>query len=783
MAIDKTIDITQKPEADAIPKVLPLFLPKDLVIFPGLIVPLSLSDEDTIAMIDDVMQSGSRILGSFLQKPNDNKDQKSFHSVGTAITIHRLIRLGDGSLRMIVQGLERIQIEEMITEDPYPKAKIKVLQPKVRKTVRLEALVRALREDFEEMAELTPDMPDEFKFAVQNIEDVTSLVDLITSNMELEPAVRQQVLSMQRIRDRIILLRKLISRELQILRVGNLIQDNTREEIEKNQREYFLRQQLKQIKKELGDDEEESSEIEEWREKIEEADLPEEVLEVAEKEIKRLEKMNPASAEYSVVTTYLDWLVSLPWMVATEDNLDIEHAFDVLEEDHYGLKDVKDRILEVLAVRKLKPDAQGTILCLAGPPGVGKTSLGQSIARAMGRNFTRISLGGVRDEAEIRGHRRTYVGALPGRIIQNLKKVGSNNPVFMLDEVDKLGSDFRGDPSSGLLEVLDPAQNDTFNDHYLDLPFDLSRVFFIATANYLENIPPPLRDRMEIIQLPGYIAREKIEIAKNYLVPRQIDSNGLMKKHISFTKAGIEETIIYYTREAGVRNLERAIGKVCRKVAREVATTGNGNKVSISRKNVSDFLGPRKITPSWARRRNEVGITTGLAYTPFGGSVLQIETALMPGKGGLKITGQLGDVMKESAQIAISWVRANQKKLGIKREQFEKFDLHIHVPEGATPKDGPSAGVTMITSIASRYSGKKVRGDVAMTGEVTLSGDVLPIGGLREKTVAANRARIKHVLIPWENKKDLEKVPEEVCEKIDFHPVKTVQEVLDFVLV
>ncbi len=783
MTKNKSKDPIFDHELDSIPDTLPLFIQKDLVIYPGLILPLLVSDEDSIAMIDEVMQRGPRTIGVFLHKP-DGEDESTIdiHGIGTAVIIHRLMRTNDGNIRLIIQGLERIELLEIVEEEPYPQGKINVLMTKTRKTIQLEALVRALREDFDKMVELSEDMPDELKLAVQNLDEPGGLADLIASNLELEVQVRQKLLATLKVPDRIKLLRRLLKRELDILKIGTKIHNLTRGEIEKSQKEYYLRQQLTQIKKELGEGHDEDSEESEWRKKIAEKDLPEHVIEVAEKELSRLERINPASSEYSVVTTYLDWLISVPWNETTDDNLDLDHAKKVLDEDHYGLDDVKDRILEVLAVRKLKPDAPGPILCLVGPPGVGKTSLGKSVARAMERNFSRISLGGVRDEAEIRGHRRTYVGALPGRIIQHMKKAGSTNPVFMLDEVDKLGSDFHGDPSSALLEVLDPAQNNTFSDHYLDIEYDLSKVFFICTANYLDAVPEPLRDRMEVIQLPGYITDEKLQIASQYLVPRQINENGLKNKHLGFTKTGIEEIIIYHTREAGVRNLERAIGKVCRKVAREVASEKNGKRISVSKKNMSEFLGPRKITPSWKNRKSMVGVTTGLAYTPYGGTVLQIETTLMQGKGQLNITGQLGEVMQESAKIAISWIRSHQRKLGIEQTKFTKKDLHIHVPEGATPKDGPSAGVTMTTSLVSLYTGTKVRKDVAMTGEITLSGDVLPIGGLREKTVAANRARIKHVIIPWENQKDLEKVPDDVREQIEFHPVKTVQEVLDIAL-
>ena len=784
MASGDIIQPVGNPEGKMIPDVLPMFLTRDLVIFPGLIVPMAISDPDTIKMIDSVMAQGSRILGTFLVKPDAPEVKPdATMKIGSAIIIHRLLRPGDGTIRMIVQGLERIELLEIVQRDPVPKGRVSVLSPKVRNSLQLEALVRAVREEFDKVAQLSDAIPDEFRAAVINLDDPGALCDLIASNIQLDTMTRQQVLQNIRIPDRLRLMRSLLARELQILKLGSELKSETREEIEETQREYFLRQQLRKIQEELGEEDDEGAEAREWRERVEEANLPDRVLEVAEKELERLERINSASAEYSVVTTYLDWLVTLPWSTLSEDNLDIKRAENILNEDHYGLEDIKERILEMLAVRKLKKDAGGPILCLVGPPGVGKTSLGQSIARSMNREFIRMSLGGMRDEAEIRGHRRTYVGALPGRILQSIKKAGTRNPVFMLDEVDKLVSDFRGDPSSALLEVLDPAQNNSFSDHYIEIDFDLSAVFFITTANYLDSIPPPLRDRMEIIRLPGYIGSEKIEIARQYLVPRQIEANGLLKKHIRFDKAAIDEIITYYTREAGVRNLERTIGTVCRKVARKVAASSRTKPVRVTVEKLHEYLGPRKITPSWVNRRATVGITTGLAYTPYGGDTLPIETVLMPGRGQMKITGQLGDVMKESAQIAVSWIRANQKKLGIDGKQFSNRDLHIHVPEGATPKDGPSAGVTMATSLASIYSGRRVRADLAMTGEITLEGRVLPIGGLREKVVAANRARIKHVIIPADNKQDLLKIPKYICKQITFHPVTSIDQVLEFALI
>ncbi len=769
----------------SIPDKLPLFASSEMVIFPGIIVPMAISDETVINMINDVSQGGGpRMIATIMRKRDSEKVESldDVYEIGTVMMILKLLRMPDGGMRIIGQGVGRFKLRGLTQTQPYPIGEIEMQQIKSRKTVRLEALMRTVREAFDKVAELTPQLPEEFKAAVHSVEDAGMLADLIAANINIDSAARQSVLEAISVPDRLRLVKKLLDRETKILEIGSSMQDKTKEEINKSQREYFLRQQLKMIKKELGEDEEGGGEAAEWRKRVDEADLPEEVVEVANKEIERLERMNPASAEYSVITTYLDYLVTLPWTAESDTRLDLAEARKVLDEDHYGLEDVKERILEVLAVQKLKPQAPGPIICLVGPPGVGKTSLGQSIARAMGRQFVRMALGGVRDEAEIRGHRRTYVGAMPGRILQNIKKVGVRNPLFMLDEIDKLVSDFRGDPSSALLEVLDPAQNHTFADHYIEVEFDLSKVFFITTANYEGNIPPPLKDRMEVIRLSGYIPDEKVQIAKNYLVPRQIDVNGLLKKHIRFTDKALEDMVTFYTREAGVRNLERTIAKVCRKVALDVAENKSNGQAVVKHTTVEDFLGPHKITPHWVRRRAAVGVTTGLAYTTVGGTVLEIETNISPGKGRIQVTGQLGDVMKESAHIALSWIKGNKSKLGIKGSLLEKQDLHLHVPEGAVPKDGPSAGVTMATSLVSLFSNRRVRKDVAMTGEVTLTGKVLPIGGLREKVVAANRSRVKHVIIPWDNRKDLEDVPDDVRAKIEFHPVKNIQEVLDIAL-
>jgi len=628
---------------------------------------------------------------------------------------------------------------------------------------------------------LVPQLPDELQVVVVNTSNPDKLADLVASNLNLTLEEKQEILEAVDVKKRLKRLTVYVNRELEVLEMGSKIQDKVQTELGKNQREYFLREQLRAIQKELGMGDERSAEIEELREKIAEAQLPEEADKEAMRELDRLSKMQPGAAEYTVARTYLDWMVALPWAKATEDNLDINKAGQVLDEDHYDLIKVKERILEYLAVRKLKADTKGPILCFVGPPGVGKTSLGRSIARAMGRSFIRISLGGVHDEAEIRGHRRTYIGALPGRIIQGIKNAGHNNPIFMLDEVDKIGQDFRGDPSSALLEVLDPEQNFSFTDHYLDVPFDLSRVMFITTANVLDTVPSALRDRLEVLELPGYIEEEKLQIAVTYLVPRQIGENGLRKKDIKFTRPALTRIIRDYTREAGVRNLERKIATVCRKMAKKVAA-GEGGPFTITPETVVELLGPPRFYSEVAERTNEPGVAVGLAWTPTGGDLLFIEATQMSGTKGLMLTGQLGDVMKESAQAGLSWIRAHARELGIEGDFFEKNDLHIHVPAGAIPKDGPSAGVTIATALISLIQKRPVRSDIAMTGEITLRGKVLPVGGIKEKVLAARRAGIRKVILPAKNRDDLEEIPDHAKKEMTFYFVDTVAEVLELAL-
>jgi ATP-dependent Lon protease len=719
-----------------------------------------------------------------MQKDKDIQDPQppdDLYQIGTLVNIMRMMRSPDGHIHLLLRGIARVRIEEWTQTDPYLKARYSIVDETVEQTIEVQALVNSVLDLFRRVIQLSPHLPvpDEAINLVASLTSPAQIADVVVTALNLTPQDRQRFLEMtdpiQRLRELV----PLLSREIQVLELTQKIQEQARQELDKAQREFILRQQLREIQKELGETPE--AEIEELRQKIEEAGMPEEVKEVALRELDRLSKMHPAAAEYTVSRTYIDWLISLPWNKVTEDNLDIAHAKKVLDEDHYDLDDVKERLLEFLAVRKLKQDTKGPILCFVGPPGVGKTSLGQSIARALGRKFVRISLGGVRDEAEIRGHRRTYVGALPGRIIQGLRQAGTKNPVFMLDEVDKLGFDFRGDPAAALLEVLDPEQNHTFVDHYLDVPFDLSQVLFICTANITDTIPPALLDRMEVIRLPGYSHEEKLQIAKRYLVPRNLKEHGLTQDHIEFTDEALSVIIKQYTREAGVRNLSREIANICRKVARRVAE-GNTEKVVVTPENVAEFLGPPKFLEEIAERRPQVGVATGLAWTPFGGSVLFVETTKMPGKGSLIITGHLGEIMKESAQAALSYVRSRSEQLGIPEDFFSKHDIHIHVPAGAIPKDGPSAGITMATALASLATGRPVRHNVAMTGEITLTGRVLPVGGIKEKVLAAKEAGITEIILPAQNEKDLVEIPEHIRNALRFHFVENMDEVLELAL-
>jgi ATP-dependent Lon protease len=670
-----------------------------------------------------------------------------------------------------------VKIRKYTDQEPYLKARVDLIDEVTAESVESEALVRNILEQLRKVVQLAPYLPDDLQVSAMNTEDPSKLADLIASNLNLSTNQKQEILEIANVNDRLKRLTSLIAKEIEVLEMSKKIQSEAASEMGKSQREYILREQLKAIQKELGETDDRTVELEDFRKKIDEAKMPAEAKEVADKELDRLSKMNPSAAEYTVSRTYLDWLVSLPWSISTQDVLDIKQAEKVLNEDHYDLEKVKERILEYLAVRKLKSQLKGPILCFLGPPGVGKTSLGRSIARAMGRKFHRISLGGVRDEAEIRGHRRTYIGALPGRIIQGLRKAGSNNPIFMLDEVDKIGQDFRGDPSSALLEVLDPEQNFSFSDHYLDVVFDLSSVMFITTANMAETIPPVLLDRMEVIQLSGYTDMEKLSIAKKYLVPRNLSDHGLSSDHLTYTDSAIKKVINDYTRESGLRNLNRELGTICRKVARKVAA-GEISEIRIDPAKVRELLGPERFYQEVAERTNHVGVVPALAWTSAGGEILFVEATKMPGKRGLTLTGQLGDVMKESVRAALSYLQSHQEQLGIPNSEFEEHDFHIHVPAGATPKDGPSAGITMCTALASVLINRPVESGLAMTGEITLRGDVLPIGGIKQKALAAYRAGIRKVIIPKRNFADISEVPEEVKSKVEFIPVERVSEVL-----
>jgi ATP-dependent Lon protease len=765
-----------------VPNELPILPLRGTVLYPDLILPIMVGRKKSVKLIDDAMDS-DRIIGVVTQKKSETEDPREadLYSVGVAALILRMIRELDGSQRVIVQGVSRIRTKEYHQKEPYFKARVDVYDEGMVQGVEVDALVMNLKNLFQRAVELAPYLTAELGTMVGNIKSPPILADLIASNLNVPTPEKQMILETLDVRERLSKVHLLLNKEVQVLELGNKIQSQVKEDMDRTQREYYLREQLKAIKKELGELDEHSAEVKELRDKIKKAKLPPEALAAAEKELDRLSKIPPASAEYTVARTYLDWLSELPWSESTEDNLNINDAQRILDEDHYDLEKVKKRILEYLAVRKLKSSMKGPILCFVGPPGVGKTSLGKSIARTMGRKFVRISLGGVRDEAEIRGHRRTYVGALPGRIIQGLKKANSNNPVFMLDEVDKIGMDFRGDPSSALLEVLDPEQNYSFSDHYIDVPFDLQKVMFITTANVLDTIPPALRDRMEVLELPGYSEDQKLMIAKEFLIPKQISEHGLTPDYIEFQDAAIQSIIHSYTREAGVRNLEREIATACRGVAKDVAQ-GINDKVTVTPEILHRFLGPVKFFPEVAERTSEPGVATGLAWTPTGGDIIFVEATKMRGEKGLNLTGQLGDVMKESAQAALAYVRTKAKELGIEEDFFEKNDIHIHVPAGAIPKDGPSAGVTMLVALTSLLKNKPVRNDVAMTGEITLRGLVLPVGGIKEKVLAAMRAGITTVILPQKNEKDLEEIPERIRKEMHFQFIHRMDEAISLAL-
>ena len=777
----------QKPTPDInsekIPELLPILPLFDAALFPKMVLPLVVMQGESVRLVDEAMAK-NRIIGLVVsKKPQEGikPDHSDLASIGTSALILKMAKTQDNRTQLLVQGLHRFKIKSWENSRPYLRARIQLLEDDETKGKEIEALMSNLIGQFVRIVELSPGLPPEIGQMAKSIPEPGTLADMVASTINATPQEKQKVLETQNVKERLKEVTRLVNHQLSVLELGNKIQSQVKGDMDKSQKEYYLRQQLKAIKEELGEQDETQVEIEEYRTKIEEKNLPPEARKEAERELDRLARMHPSSAEYTVASTYLDWITALPWHDSTLDNVDIKMAQKILDEDHYGLEKPKKRIIEYLAVRKLKPESKGPILCFAGPPGTGKTSLGQSIARALGRKFHRISLGGVRDEAEIRGHRRTYVGALPGRIIQGLRRAESNNPVFMLDEIDKVGSDFRGDPSSALLEVLDPEQNFSFSDHYLDVPFDLSKVMFITTANILDTIPPALRDRMEVLMLHGYTLDEKLKIAKRYLIPRQRDEHGLKAKQIKFSQGALNKIISGYTREAGLRNLEREIANVCRGVASKIAT-GKAKSVTINLDDIHEYLGPIRFTSETKSRVSTPGVATGLAWTPTGGELLFIEATAMKGKKGLTLTGQLGDVMKESATAALSFIRSNAKKLNIEEDFFDVHDLHIHVPAGAIPKDGPSAGVTMLTALTSLLTGKTIHKDLAMTGEITLRGQVLPVGGIKEKVLAAHRAGIKEIILPEWNKKDLEDVPAKVQKEIRFHFVDKMRDVLELAL-
>jgi len=788
-------------EVVQVPSQLPILPLRGLVVFPMTAVPIRVGQPRSVRLIDDAVV-GKRLVGLVASRDPELEEPgpDDVYRIGTVAAVHRLFKSPDGTLTLIMQGLLRIRVDEFVSESPYLTARISMAPEGGGASAEVEAMRRKITEGFGRLTELAPGIPEEMSSLIVNLEDPLQLVYAVANQMrtiDLEDA--QRLLELDDVTEKLRALLGLLTREVEVLELGRKIQSEAQSEMEKTQREYFLREQLKAIQRELGEADEQQMEVEEFREKIEAAGMPEEAEKEARRELDRLSKLPTAAAEYGVIRTYLDWLTSLPWSVQTEDDLDITHARHVLDEDHYDLEEIKERILEYLAVRKLREERkeelaqrestdlirrerEGVILCFVGPPGTGKTSLGQSIARALGRKFVRQSLGGMRDEAEIRGHRRTYIGALPGRIIQALRRVESKNPVFMLDEVDKLGTDFRGDPASALLEVLDPEQNREFRDHYLDVPFDLSQVMFITTANLLDPIPAPLRDRMEILKLAGYTETEKVRIAQGYLIPRQLRENGLRPKELSFTDGALRQVIRDYTREAGVRNLEREIGRVARKVVTRIAEGDNG-PVRVKMRDAPGFLGKPRYFPETALRTQLPGVATGLGVTISGGDLMFFEATKMPGSKGFTVTGQLGDVMRESAQAALSYVRSKAGRLGIPGDTFEGSDIHLHVPAGAVPKDGPSAGVTMATALASLLTGRKVRDDVGMTGEITLRGQVLPVGGVKEKVLAAHRAGLKSVILPRQNEKDLEDVPDEVRASLKFVLAERVDDVFQAALV
>jgi ATP-dependent Lon protease len=779
-----TGDVGPRQPAKALPDVLPILGLSDIVIFPGMVAPLLVESAQSTRLIDDVV-AGDRFLGLVLQRNADTENPKphELHRFGCAGRVMKMLKFPDNSVRVLVEGLRRFEIREYVSEEPYLCGRVEVRNDLMEDSLEMTALARNAQLQFQEIINLSPALSEQVKVSALNTDQAGKLADLIAANLNLNLDERQALLELASVKERLTRLLPLMGRELEVLTLGSKIQKEVATSMSKTQRDFFLREQIRAIQRELGESDPTMADATQLREQVDANGLPEEVKKIALKELERLQAIPFTAAEYTVSRNYLDWLVNLPWAKSTEDKIDLKNAARVLDEQHFGLQKVKDRLLEFLAVLKLKQQLKGPILCLSGPPGVGKTSLGRSVADALGRKFVRIALGGMRDEAEIRGHRRTYVSALPGRIIQSLRRVESNNPVILLDEIDKVGSDYRGDPAAALLEVLDPAQNNTFTDNYLDVPFDLSRVLFITTANWLDPIHPALRDRLEIIEIPSYTAAEKLQIAKRHLLPRQLEEHGLKKKHVRVPDPTIRRLIQDYTREAGVRNLERELGSLARKVARKIVSTeGIQPTITILPGDLQEYLGSPKFQSEAAEKLKEFGIAIGLAWTPVGGDILFIEATRMAGKGRLILTGSLGDVMKESAQTALSYLRSQAEKLKIDVEGTEKQDLHIHVPSGATPKDGPSAGSAIVVALASLLTRRLVRSDSAMTGEISLRGRILPVGGIKEKVLAAARSRLKRVILPEDNRKDWNEVPPEVRDKMEVHFVKQISELIPLAL-
>jgi ATP-dependent Lon protease len=782
-------EISEEEQRPFVPEELNILPLRDSVVYPMLIAPLSVSRETSIQLIDESIVGNNRVIGVIAQKhpQNDSPGFDDVYEYGCAVIIRTLVKMPD-AVRLIVQGIARFKVVERLSEQPYMRAKIEIIEeimPSEDRAEEVEALRRSVAALFEQAIRISPQLPDELRSLTQAVQETNVMADLVAAHMSLSVEDKEKILETASVHQRLRLLLEMLGKEVRVLELSSKVQNEVNTELSKSQRDYYLREQLKAIQRELGESEDRGEELDELQTKIAETPLSVEALKEVNREYDRLRRMNPGAPEYTVSRTYIDWVLSMPWGIETEDNLDLAHVKEVLDTDHYGLTKIKDRIIEFLAVRKVKRDGpiRQPILCFAGPPGVGKTSLGKSIALAMGRKYNRISLGGMRDEAEIRGHRRTYIGALPGQIVQSLRRVESSNPVFILDEIDKLGSDFRGDPSSALLEVLDPEQNGTFRDHYLDVPFDLSRVFFITTANRLDTIPDALRDRMEIIELGGYTEEEKVQIAERHLVPKQIEEHGLTKKQITFASGAVRQLARFYTREAGVRNLEREIGSVVRRATRMVAE-GHKAKITVNTKFIESALGaPRFIHDEVMERDLDPGTAVGLAWTPVGGDILFIETSKMPGHKSLVVTGQLGDVMKESVSAALSYIRSHAVELKINPDFYEKLEIHVHVPAGGVPKDGPSAGVTMLSALTSLITDRKVKQRLAMTGEITLTGEVLPVGGIKEKILAAHRAGVKFLILPEQNKKDyFEDVPEEIRSQLSVNFVKRAEQVLKLAL-